>query len=229
MPQHALSTQPLGARIVLWRAPESEGVRGDVGRFFPAREVDGLSEARRREHSAVVEAVRTLLGHDQWHLEHDADGKPWLREADETDGADGAGRSEPGAGLGDGRRALSLSHCAVGDEVWVAAAMWDDGRATCGIDLVLTDDARVVRVAPRVMSPDERNRWEGREAWAWAAKEAMFKGHGPALEFQRDALLDEVTENENGTGGRLAGRVRGATWRGGWSVEVGRLLVVWAE
>ena len=211
MPQHALSTQPLGARIVLWRAPESEGVRGDVGRFFPARALEGLSEVRRREHSAVVEAVRTLLGHDQWHLEHDADGKPWLRESDGT------------------RRALSLSHCAVGDEVWVAAAMWDDDRATGGIDLVLTDDARVVRVAPRVMSPDERNRWAGREAWAWATKEAMFKGHGPALEFQRDALLDEVTEIESGTGGRLAGRVRGEAWRGGWSVEVGRLLVVWTE
>jgi hypothetical protein len=182
-----------------------------VARFFPAREVQGLSEARRREHSAVVEAVRTLLGHDQWHLEHDADGKPWLREADGT------------------RRALSLSHCTVGDEVWVAAAMWDDDRATGGIDLVLTDDERVVRVAPRVMSPDERNRWAGREAWAWAAKEAMFKGHGPALEFQRDALLNEVAENNSGTGGRLAGRVRGAQWRGGWSVEAGRLLVVWAE
>ena len=211
MPQHALSTQPLGARIVLWRAPESEGVRGDVGRFFPAREVEALSEVRRREHSAVVEAVRTLLGNDQWHLEHDADGKPWLCEADGT------------------RRALSLSHCTVGDEIWVAAAMWDDDRATGGIDLVLTDDARVVRVAPRVMSPDERNRWAGREAWAWATKEAMFKGHGPALEFQRDTLLDEVTENESGTGGRIAGRVRGTQWRGGWSVEVGRLLVVWAE
>ena len=223
MPQHALSTQPLGARIVLWRAPESEGVRGDVGRFFPARDLEGLSEARRREHSAVVEAVRTLLGHDQWHLEHDADGKPWLRESD------GTGGPEPSSGSGRARRALSLSHCAVGDEVWVAAAMWDDDRVTGGIDLVLTDDERVVRVAPRVMSPDERDRWAGREAWAWAAKEAMFKGHGPALEFQRDALLDEVTENESGTGGRLAGRVRGAAWRGGWSVEAGRLLVVWAE
>jgi hypothetical protein len=223
MPQHALSTQPLGARIVLWRAPESEGIRGDLGRFFPAREVEGLSEARRREHGAVVEAVRTLLGHDQWQLEHDADGKPWLREAD------GTGGSEIGLGADEARRALSLSHCTVGDEVWVAAAMWDDDRATGGIDLVLTDDERFVRVAPRVMSLDERNRWAGREAWAWATKEAMFKGHGPALEFQRDTLLDEVTENESGTGGRLAGRVRGAAWRGGWSVEAGRLLVVWAE
>ena len=211
MPQHALSTQHPGARIVLWRALESEGVRGDVGRFFPGREVQGLSQVRRREHSAVVEAVRTLLGHDEWHLEHDADGKPWLRESDGT------------------RRALSLSHCAVGEEVWVAAAMWDDGRTTGGIDLVLTDDDRVVRVAPRVMSRDERHRWAGREAWAWAAKEAMFKGHGPALEFQGDALLDEVTKNDSGTGGRLAGRVRGVTWRGGWSIEEGRLLVVWAE
>ena len=98
MPQHALSTQPLGARIVLWRAPESEGVRGDVGRFFPARDLEGLSEARRREHSAVVEAVRTLLGHDQWHLEHDADGKPWLRESDGTGGPEpssGSGRARP--------------------------------------------------------------------------------------------------------------------------------------
>lgn len=189
----------------------TEGVRGDLGRFFPARELQGLSEVRRREHGAVVEAVQTLLGHEEWNLEHDANGKPWLGEADGT------------------RRALSLSHCAVGDEVWVAAAMWNDDRATGGIDLVLTDDPRVVRVAPRVLSPDEQNRWAGRESWAWAAKEAMFKGHGPELEFQREALLDEVTENESGKGGRLAGRVRGATWCGGWSLEVGRLLVVWAE
>jgi len=210
MPQHALSTQPLGARIVLWRAPESEGVRGDVGRFFPAREVERLSEARHREHSAVVEAVRTLLGHDQWHIAHDADGKPWLDE-------------------GGARRALSLSHCAVGDEIWVAAAMWHDGRCTGGIDLVRTADARVVRVAPRVMSPEEQRRWAGREAWAWATKEAMFKGHGPVLEFQRDALLDEVMENVDGKGGQLKGRVRGAAWRGGWSIEAGELLVVWTE
>jgi len=215
MPQHAMSTQPTNADVVLWReqSGDIEGMaHGDeLERVFPDRRMSDLSPLRQREHAVAAQAISALLGHGNWCLRHDEHGKPELEFQDGT------------------KAGVSLSHCELDGEVWVAAARWRDGRTTGGIDLVLTDDERVVRVAPRVMSRDEQDRWAGREAWAWGVKEAMFKGHGPALEFQRDALLDEVTENERGTGGRLAGRVRGAEWCGGWSLEAGRLLVVWAE
>lgn len=223
MPQHALSTQPTNADVVLWRE-QSGGFEGmglelekdlekglELERVFPDRPMSDLSRLRQREHAGAAQAISALLGHGNWCLRHDEHGKPELEFRDGT------------------KAGVSLSHCELDGEIWVAAARWRDGRTTGGIDLVLTDDPRVVRVAPRVMSRDEQDRWAGREAWAWGVKEAMFKGHGPALEFQRDALLDEVTENERGTGGRLAGRVRGAEWCGGWSLEAGRLLVVWAE
>jgi hypothetical protein len=211
MPQHALSTQPANVDVVLWREQSGELAGMELGRFFPDRAVANFSLLRQREHSGAAQAISALLGHENWCLRHDEHGKPTLEMRN-----------------GD-RSGVSLSHCELDGEIWVAAARWRDGRTTGGIDLVLTDDARVVRVAPRVMSRDEQDRWAGREAWAWGVKEAMFKGHGPALEFQRDALLDEVTENGSGTGGRLTGRVRGADWCGAWSLEQGRLLVVWAE
>ena len=77
------------------------------------------------------------------------------------------------------------------------------------------------------MSSTERFQWRGREAWAWATKEAMFKGHGPALNFQTEAILLEITDAQDDHLGRLRGEVRGAPWKGCWTVVEGEILMVW--
>ena len=151
-----------------------------------------------------------MLGHDGWRLQHDEHGKPWLHE-----------------GEANGRQALSISHCIVEDTVWAAVARWSDGRTSGGIDLVQTGDARLQRVAGRVMSSTEQSQWRGREAWAWSTKEAIFKGHGPALDFQTEAILLDLTEAQDDYLGRLCGEVRGAPWKGSWTLVEGELLMVW--
>ena len=106
-------------------------------------------------------------------------------------------------------------------------ALWNESDTAGGIDLVLTDDARLTRVAPRVMSRKEQSKWRGCEAWAWATKEAMFKGHGPELEFQSQALLTDGTGIPRDKAGSLRGEVRGAPWSGAWCKVRERLLLVW--
>ena len=58
------------------------------------------------------------------------------------------------------------------------------------------------------MSTEEMSKWRGCEAWAWATKEAMFKGHGPELEFQSQALLKDGTGIPGDEAGTLRGEVR---------------------
>ena len=81
----------------------------------------------------------------------------------------------------------------------------------------------------RVMSSSEQSQWRGSEAWAWATKEAMFKGHGPALDFQTEAILHYLTEADDQQPGILRGEVRGEPWRGAWTLVQGRLLMVWTS
>jgi phosphopantetheinyl transferase len=210
MPQHVLPFQPQGVEIVLWRLTESPVEGHELQSHFPWRQIDALPTARQQEHHAVTLALNTMLGHADWRLEHDEHGKPWLLE-----------------GEANGRQALSVSHCIVGDTVWAAVARWADGRTTGGIDLVQTRDARLQRIAGRVMSSTEQSQWRGREAWAWATKEAMFKGHGPALDFQTEAILHDLTEAQGDRPGLLRGEVRGTPWHGAWTLVDGELLLVW--
>ena len=77
------------------------------------------------------------------------------------------------------------------------------------------------------MSSTEQSQWRGREAWAWATKEAMFKGHGPTLDFQTEAFLHDLTEAQDDRPGLLRGEVRGAPWQGAWTLVEGELLMVW--
>ena len=167
---------------------------------------------RQAEHRAVALALTRLLGHADWHLTHNQEGKPQLHVRG----------SLPA-------QAVSISHARMGAEVWAAVAMWNEGDTPGGIDLVLTDDPRVRRVATRVMSPQEQSKWRGCEAWAWATKEAMFKGHGPELEFQSQALLIDgkgIPDDETGT---LRGEVRSTPWSGAWCKVRERLLLVWGS
>ena len=210
MPQHVLPFQPQGVEIVLWQLTEVPVEGHELQPRFPWRQIDALPTARQQEHHAVTLALNTMLGHADWRLEHDEHGKPWLLE-----------------GEANGRQALSVSHCIVGDTVWAAVARWADGRTTGGIDLVQPRDARLQRIAGRVMSSTEQSLWRGREAWAWATKEAMFKGHGPALDFQTEAILLDLTEAQGDGPGLLRGEVRGAPWQGAWILVEGELLVVW--
>ena len=212
MPQHALPFQPHAVQIVLWHLQEAreEGQKWDV--HFPQRQVDAMSCPRQEEHRAVAFAVTELLGHAQWHLTHDGDGKPQLHLFSEAQ-----------------YQALSVSHIEMDGEVWAAVARWDDGRSTGGVDLVLMDDLRIQRVAPRVMSTHEQILWKGKEAWAWATKEAMFKGHGPDLEFQSQALLTQAMNAHQGPSGTVRGEVRGEPWAGAWGLVRQRLLLVWGS
>ena len=212
MPQHVLPFQPEGVEIVLWRIRELVDQGHELQPHFPQRNVAELSESRKKEHWAVCLALHAMLGHQKWHLTHDETGKPWLH-LDDT--------NEP--------QALSLSHCERGKETWAAVARWDDGSKTGGIDLVMTTDPRVARVAQRVLSPEEQTLWSGRESWAWATKEAMFKGHGPALAFQTDAILQVITEPSDLPIGFLRGSVRGSEWKGAWTLLEKDLLLVWAQ
>lgn len=169
-----------------------------------------MPAARQAEHRAVAFALTHLLGHAGWHLTHNEDGRPQLHVRGEST-----------------NHALSISHARLGEDVWAAVALWNEADTRGGIDLVLTDDARVTRVAPRVMSAQEQSKWRGCEAWAWATKEAMFKGHGPELEFQSQALLMDGTGIPGDEGGTLRGEVRGTPWSGAWCKVRERLLLVW--
>ena len=212
MPQYALPLQPRGVEIVLWHLPESQGEGHEWGLHFPQRQTATMPASRQAEHQAVALALTRLLGHAEWHLTHNEDGKPQLH----VRGASSA-------------QAISISHARMGAEVWAAVAIWNEGDTPGGIDLALTDDARVTRVAPRVMSPQEQSKWRGCEAWAWAAKEAMFKGHGPELEFQSQALLMDGSGIPGDAAGTLRGEVRGTPWAGAWCKIRERLLLVWGS
>ena len=210
MPQYVLPFQPKGVEIVLWCMPQTAALGHEVVNQFPQRPMAGLSEHRQREHEAVSNAMSVMLGHNQWHITHDDHGKPWLHTKDGT-----------------AKESVGIAHCDAAGEVWAAVARWHDRRHSGGIDLVLSDDPRLKRVAPRVMSSNEQTLWAGREAWAWGTKEAMFKGHGPALDFQTEALLKGLTEAPDGGAGTLIGEARGAPWCGRWTRLEGGLLLIW--
>ena len=210
MPQYALPLQPQGVKIVLWHLLETQGEGHEWGLHFPQRQTATMPAARQAEHRAVAFALSHLLGHAEWRLSHNNEGKPQLHVRDESPA-----------------QAVSISHARMGEDVWAAVAMWNEADTPGGIDLVLTDDARVTLVAPRVMSTQEQSKWRGCEAWAWATKEAMFKGHGPELEFQSQALLIDGTGIPGDETGTLRGEVRGMPWSGAWCKVRERLLLVW--
>ena len=210
MPQYALPLQPQGVEIVLWHLLESQGQGHEWGLHFPQRQTCDMPASRQAEHRAVALALTHLLGHGGWHLTHNENGKPQLHVRGESFD-----------------HAVSISHARMGEDVWAAVAMWTEVDIRGGIDLVLTDDARVKRVAPRAMSHEEQSKWRGCEAWAWSTKEAMFKGHGPELEFQSQALLIDGTGIPGNEIGTLRGEVRGMPWSGAWCKVRERLLLVW--
>ena len=57
----------------------------------------------------------------------------------------------------------------------------------------------------------------------------LDEGHGPALDFRLDAILDKLDDDGDGRTGTLTGRVRQAPWKGRWCLVSEALLVVWSE
>jgi len=168
-----------------------------------------MSEGRLREHQAVACALTALMGEEGWRVTH-RDGKPQLQ-------------SVSGA-----RRPLSISHHSTARNTTAAVAVWEAGEQRHGIDLVDTADLRIPRIAARFMSPEEQTQWAQTKPWVWAAKEAMFKGHGPNLDFRSDLSVDSMTWEADG--GQLTGTVRGAQWRGACAqVPFSSLGVVWSS
>ncbi len=210
MPLYNLPIQPQGVEIVLWHLVESSEQSLEWKAHFPHREESTMSLLRQNEHRAVTYAITQMMGHDQWHLSHDLNGKPSLHLS---------GRDVPCA--------VSIAHVTQQGEIWAAVAKWNDGRTTGGIDLAFIHDPRVKRVASRVMSQEEQIRWQGHEAWVWATKEAMFKGHGPNLEFRSQALLRTAPQISQVQQGVLHGEVRDSPWEGAWMVLPNDMLLVW--
>ena len=210
MPQHALPFQPQGVEIVLWRVPNSGPLRDDLHKSYPERHLGNMGALRLRELQATTEAMDALLGHDAWHLAHDPHGKPCLHCNGST------------------LPSIGITHAQLNDDTWAAVARWQDRQHPGGVDLADIHDPRISRVAPRVMGEEELERWQGQEAWAWAAKEAMFKGHGPSLDYRTEAVLTQKTTSPSGNQGELQGLVRGKVWTGQWLLVNGRLLLVWS-
>ncbi|MDA0729214.1 MAG: 4'-phosphopantetheinyl transferase superfamily protein [Bacteroidetes bacterium] len=218
-------------QMAIWHAHDSELQRRDLASRFPLRNVDALSTRRQREHHAVACALTCITGTDEWSVVHDEHGAPRLVLGDEM--------TAP-------RWHLSLSHHDVEEGVVAAAALWTTG-APGGIDLVHVGDPRLSRVASRFMSDEELSTWRSQEGWVWATKEAMFKGHGPALTFKTDLRVDAISgvTRSHGTtpglGGSVVGRIiRPAEadsptiheWKGRWHrlpFEEGRVVVVWGS
>lgn len=209
MPRLPTSIQPANPRVVLWRW--DEGTAWPLPKLeahFPEREWDAMSEGRLREHQAVACALTALMGEEGWRVTH-CDGKPQLQ-------------SVSGA-----RLPLSISHHSSARNTTAAVAVWEAGEHH-GIDLVDTADLRIPRIAERFMSPREQTQWAQTKPWVWAAKEAMFKGHGPNLDFRSDLSVDSMTWEADG--GQLVGTVRGAQWRGACAqVPNSSLGVVWSS
>jgi hypothetical protein len=218
-------------KLAIWHAPDSEPQRRDLALRFPLRDVHAMSTHRQREHHAVACAVTCITGTEDWSVVHDEHGAPNLVLGEAVDGT--------------GWR-ISLSHHDVDGGVVAAAALWTDGTPG-GIDLVHVGDPRLSRVASRFMSEEERKSWQSREGWIWATKEAMFKGHGPALTFQTDLHVDAISGfdpscgMDDSHGGSVAGQVirKGEhdqctthLWKGQWHrlpMEGGHLVLVWGR
>ena len=228
LPRH--SDGPAPAALVAWHVPPVEdrfaevaevaevaklAELGTLALHFPARDLSGMPPSRILEHTAVAHAVQALLGTDEWHVTHGVDGKPALHHAGPP-------------------FELSLSHHSGTFGTVAVAAAWQGGRG--GVDLVDLDDPRLARVASRFMSADEQLKWAGSEGWVWAAKEAMFKGHGPNLDFRTHLQVDTLEAHtadhptpSNRTGS-VGGTVRGQPWAGHSArIDLGntRLGVVW--
>ena len=210
MPRLPLSIQPTNPKVVLWQWDEGTAwALPKLEAHFPEREWDHMSEGRLREHQAVACALTTLMGAEGWRVTH-RDAKPQLHR--------GSGAKLP----------LSISHHSSARNTTAAVVVWGVGEQRHGVDLVDTTDLRIPRIATRFMSEVEQTQWDKAKPWIWAAKEAMFKGHGPNLDFRRDLSVDSMTWEADC--GQLVGTVRGARWQGACArVPHSSLGVVWSS
>ena len=210
MPLLPMSIQPENPQVVLWKW--DKGAAWPLAKLeahFPEREWTEMSDGRLREHQAVACALTELMGSEGWRVTRQ-DGKPQLHDA--------TGTCCP----------LSISHHSSKHHTTAAVAVWEAGERHHGIDLVDTADLRISRIAGRFMSPIEQMQWSKDKPWVWAAKEAMFKGHGPNLDFRRELSVDSMEwEAECG---RMVGSVRGGVWQGECTqVPQSSLGVVWSS
>lgn len=215
MPRIALPNQPISPQLVLWKLTEEEFEGGSQwARFFPKRHTNDLPLLRQKEHVAVILATQTLLGHPHWHIRHNEEGKPSLVPSE----APGTEAPRTWASFG-------VSHHTSKEGItWAVVGIWENDT-TGGLDLVDTQDLRIPRVAPRIMSAKECVEFVGLESWVWASKEAMFKGHGPKLDFRKDLSIHAIHELE----GTIQGAVKGSPWHGGALRTDPELLLVWSR
>lgn len=210
MPRFALPNQPISPQLVLWKLSEEEfeGM-SPWSHFFPERPTSDLPLLRQKEHVAVLLATQALLGHPHWHLRHNKDGKPLL-----------VPNASPVTWS-----SFGVSHHTTEDgATWAVVGVWENDT-TGGLDLVEIKDPRIQRVAPRIMSTKECEEFMGLEPWVWASKEAMFKGHGPKLDYRKELSISAIEEVK----GTIHGSVKGNEWHGCALEAVPGLLLVWSS
>ena len=208
MPRLPLPIQPENPQVVLWEW--DEGAAWPLAKLeshFPERECTEMSDGRLREHQAVACALTEMMESEGWRVTHQ-DGKPQLKDPHGTP------------------RSLSISHHTSQRNTTAAVAVWEASERHHGIDLVDTFASSHSPHRPRFMS--QLSKPSGPSQTLIAAKEAMFKGHGPNLDFRRDLSVDSMTWEADG--GQLIGTVRGARWRGACAqVPHSSLGVVWSS
>lgn len=210
MPRIALPNQPISPQLVLWKLTdeEFEGI-SQWAHFFPKRRTSDLPLLRQKEHVAVILATQILLGHPHWHIRHNEEGKPSLVPSE-----------APGKWA-----SFGVSHHTSEEGItWAVVGIWENDT-TGGLDLVDTQDPRIPRVAPRIMSVKESDEFVGLEPWVWASKEAMFKGHGPKLDYRKDLSISAIEEVK----GIIRGSVKGRQWHGCALEVVPGFLLLWSS
>ena len=175
--------------LVLARIPESNNIQfnpSTLSKHFPKRDVTGLSHNRVIEYHTVIASVLELMGHDNWHLEHEVGGRPLLFE-------NGVKSS----------RKISISHTQCPDKASYAASLLADVDFNVGVDIVYTNDERLKRISNRTMNEEEVE--SGMLAEVWSLKEAVFKAFGPGVDFKRDIKVTFPIQGTEETGRKGAG------------------------
>ncbi len=166
----------------------------DTNNFGLHHRVEDVKSASRRTEIIMTGVLLKELFGDGCRLEHEASGKPYLRQGDGTTPA------------GD----ISISHCRGA----VVVAYRPEGPV--GVDVEHERD-QVMRIRERFQS-DEEMRFTGLSVWkntlAWTAKEALFKCIPESgVDFRSDLSIDLRELKEGASRQEYTGTAYGRRYR----------------
>jgi len=155
-----------------------------ITKHYPKRDVSKLSKGKIAEHAAVINCLEELLESEDWWVEHKDSGAPILF----IGGIQKKIKISISHAIEQVNNTKKIAHAAV---IILQGDTQDDDKI--GVDLVITGDLRLQRIAARVMSKEEMKGERLEEVWA--CKEAMYKAFGPGLDFVKDLKVDFISEN----------------------------------